>query len=68
LQQYDAYLHWFHNSHRGPAPVASLADTASMVTSSILCLSLRNQYKVAVLGHKTLSGICISFKETMLKK
>jgi len=30
LLQYDAYLHWFYNSHRGPAPVASLADTASV--------------------------------------
>ena len=40
LLQYDAYLHWFYNSHRGPAPVASLADTASVVTHSILCLSL----------------------------
>jgi hypothetical protein len=62
LQQYDDYLHWFYYSHRDPAPVASLADAASMVTRSILCLSLGNQYKVAVLGHETLSEICISFK------
>ncbi|EEC74291.1 hypothetical protein OsI_09542 [Oryza sativa Indica Group] len=29
-QQYDAYLHWFYYFHRGPAPLASLADAASM--------------------------------------
>nr|BAD23067.1 hypothetical protein [Oryza sativa Japonica Group] len=28
-QQYDAYIHWFYYFHRGPAPLASLADAAS---------------------------------------
>ncbi|EEE58099.1 hypothetical protein OsJ_08972 [Oryza sativa Japonica Group] len=28
-EQYDAYIHWFYYFHRGPAPLASLADAAS---------------------------------------
>lgn len=35
LQQYDAYIHWFYYFHRGPAPLASLADAASTVTPAL---------------------------------